>query len=106
MLRCAAQEINPELRLVVAIFNTGLGERIRSFFSDCAVLSESAMAAPSFVAAALDEPAPSHVKALRLFGHKIGAAFGVLLAVLVAGFVLLATAGGYTPANALYLAIS
>lgn len=33
-----AQEINPDLRLVVAIFNTGLGERIRSFFSDCAVL--------------------------------------------------------------------
>ncbi len=57
-----AQELNPDLRLVVAIFNTGLGERIRSFFSDCAVLSESAMAAPSFVAAALGEPAPSHVR--------------------------------------------
>jgi Trk K+ transport system NAD-binding subunit len=63
-----AQEINPDLRLVIAIFNTGLGERIRSFFSDCAVLSESAMAAPSFVAAALGEPAPSHV---RLSGRTL-----------------------------------
>ncbi len=36
--------------------------RIRTFFTDCAVLSESAMAAPAFVAAALGEPAPSHVR--------------------------------------------
>lgn len=57
-----AQELNPDLRLVVAIFNTGLGERMRTFFRDCAVLSSSAMAAPSFVAAALGEPAPSHVR--------------------------------------------
>jgi voltage-gated potassium channel Kch len=169
-----AQEINPDLRLVIAIFNTSLGERIRTFFSDCAVLSESAMAAPSFVAAALGEPAPSHVRvsgrtlyvarredvdsshlicglaaaasadspallppdarsadlvlaiadgtprhpfprqrrhplrataraARMLFGHKIGAVFAVLLMVLVAGFVLLVTAGGFSPANALYL---
>src|SRR6202035_5120371 len=55
-----AQEINAGLRLVISIFNTSLGERIRTFFADCAVLSESAMAAPSFVAAALGEPAPSH----------------------------------------------
>lgn len=169
-----AQEINPDLRLVIAIFNTSLGERIRTFFSDCAVLSESAMAAPSFVAAALGEPTPSHVRvsgrtlyvarredvdsshlicglaaaasadspallppdarsadlvlaiadgtprhpfprqrrhplrataraARMLFGHKIGAVFAVLLTVLVAGFVLLVTAGGFSPANALYL---
>jgi Trk K+ transport system NAD-binding subunit len=63
-----AQEINPDLRLVIAIFNTGLGERIRTFFTDCAVLSESAMAAPAFVAAALGEPAPSHV---RLSGRTL-----------------------------------
>jgi Trk K+ transport system NAD-binding subunit len=63
-----AQELNAGLRLVVAIFNTGLGERIRTFFTDCAVLSESSMAAPSFVAAALGEPAPSHV---RLAGRTL-----------------------------------
>jgi voltage-gated potassium channel Kch len=57
-----AQELNPELRLVVRIFNTRLGERMNTFFTDCAVLSGSSMAAPSFAAAALGEPAPSHVR--------------------------------------------
>jgi len=57
-----AQELNPDLRLVVAVFNTSLGERIRTFFRDCAVLSGSSMSAPSFVAAALGEPAPSHIR--------------------------------------------
>jgi Trk K+ transport system NAD-binding subunit len=57
-----AQELSPRTRLVIAIFNAGLGERIRTFFADCAVLSEAQMAAPSLVAAALDEPAPSHVR--------------------------------------------
>jgi Trk K+ transport system NAD-binding subunit len=63
-----AQELNADLRLVVAIFNTRLGDRIRTFFTDCAVLSESAMAAPSFVAAAVGEPTPSHV---RLAGRTL-----------------------------------
>ena len=63
-----AAELNADVRLVVAIFNTSLGERIRTFFADCAVLSESSMAAPSFIAAALGEPAPSHV---RLAGRTL-----------------------------------
>jgi Trk K+ transport system NAD-binding subunit len=171
-----AQELNPDLRLVLAIFNTGLGERIRAFFTDCAVLSESAMAAPSFVAAALGEPAPSHVRLAgrtlyvarrddiddghlvcglaasadagspslvppadasaglvlavadgtpqnpltrqrlgplrglprllrQVFWHKMGLAFGLVVAVLLAGFLLLALAVGYSPANALYLTL-
>jgi Trk K+ transport system NAD-binding subunit len=54
-----AQDVSPGLRLVMRIFNTGLGERMRSFFPDCAVLSSSSMAAPSFVAAALGEPPPA-----------------------------------------------
>jgi Trk K+ transport system NAD-binding subunit len=57
-----AQELCPDLRLVVAAFNRRLGEHIRGFFRDCTVLSSSQMAAPSFVAAALGEPAPSHVR--------------------------------------------
>jgi Trk K+ transport system NAD-binding subunit len=57
-----AQELSPQVRLVIAIFNAGLGERIRSFFADCAVLSEAQMAAPSLIAAALGEPAPGHVR--------------------------------------------
>jgi Trk K+ transport system NAD-binding subunit len=57
-----AQELKPQLRLVIAIFNAGLGERIRTLFADCAVLSEAQMAAPSLIAAALGEPAPGHVR--------------------------------------------
>jgi Trk K+ transport system NAD-binding subunit len=60
-----AQELNPELRLVLAIFNRRLGEHIRMLFPDCAVLSGTAMSAPSFVAAALGEPAASHVRVQR-----------------------------------------
>jgi len=57
-----AQELSPQIRLVIAIFNAGLGVRISTFFADCATLSEAQMAAPSLVAAALGEPAPSHVR--------------------------------------------
>ena len=169
-----AQELNPHLRLVVSVFNTSLGERIRTFFRDCAVLSGSSMSAPSFVAAALGEPAPSHIRvsgrtlfvarrtdvhprrvlcglamtqdpqapgllpadagradlvlavadgaprnplarqrrrplratadlARHLLWNKVGLAFGTLFAILVVGFVMLATAGGFSPANAAYL---
>jgi len=57
-----AQELSPHVRLVIAMFNTGLGRRMRAFFTDCAILSQAEMAAPSLVAAALGEPAPSHVR--------------------------------------------
>jgi Trk K+ transport system NAD-binding subunit len=60
-----AQELNPDLRLVLAIFNGRLGDHIRMLFPDCTVLSGTAMSAPSFVAAALGEPAPSHVRVQR-----------------------------------------
>ena len=60
-----AQELNPGLRLVLAIFNRRLGEHIRMLFPDCTVLSGTAMAAPSFVAAALGEPSPSHIRVQR-----------------------------------------
>jgi len=60
-----ATELNPGLRLVLAIFNRRLGEHIRMLFPDCTVLSGTAMSAPSFVAAALGEPAPSHVRVQR-----------------------------------------
>jgi Trk K+ transport system NAD-binding subunit len=171
-----AQELSPQLRLVIAIFNAGLGERIRDFFADCAVLSEAQMAAPSLIAAALGEPAPSHVRMasrtmyvarrqdvgadqiicglatssdadepnllpagdpaaglvlavadgtprnplsrqrrrrltapLRLLrqgvGTKLGLVFAVLVAVLSAGFVLLAGPLGFAPLTALYLTL-
>jgi len=56
------QELNPGARIVIRSSNTSLGARIRTLFNDCAVLSDGAMAAPSFVAAALGDPAPSHVR--------------------------------------------
>lgn len=57
-----AQELSPRIRLVIAMFNTGLGRRMRAFFTDCAVLSQADTAAPALIAAALGEPAPSHVR--------------------------------------------
>ncbi len=54
-----AQEVRPGIRLVIAIFNAGLRARIGSFFPNCAALSQAQTVAPSLVAAALGEPAPS-----------------------------------------------
>lgn len=56
------QELNPGVRLVIRMSNTTLGHRIRTLFNDCAVLSDGAMAAPSFVAAALGDLPPTHVR--------------------------------------------
>jgi Trk K+ transport system NAD-binding subunit len=63
-----AQDLNPDLRLVVAAHNRRLGEHITGFFRDCTVLSRSQLAAPALVAAALGEIAPSHV---RLSGRTL-----------------------------------
>jgi Trk K+ transport system NAD-binding subunit len=57
-----AQELNPDLRLVVAAYNRRLGDHLSVFFSDCTVLSRSQLAAPALVAAALGEIAPSHIR--------------------------------------------
>lgn len=57
-----AQDINPDLRLVLRLFNTSLGHRVRTLFTDCAVLSDAAMAAPSFVAASLGREGPTHIR--------------------------------------------
>ncbi|RKR88888.1 Trk K+ transport system NAD-binding subunit [Micromonospora pisi] len=57
-----AQAVEPRLRLVLRMFNTGLGNSVRPLFADCAVLSDASMAAPTFVAAALGEPTPTHFR--------------------------------------------
>src|SRR5689334_11864419 len=62
-----AQELNPRVRLVLRMFNLGLGLGVRTLFHDCVVLSDAAMAAPAFVAAALGEAAPVQV---RLGGRR------------------------------------
>ncbi len=63
-----AQELNPGLRLVVAAYNRRLGDHLSGFFRDCTVLSQSQLAGPALVAAALGETAPSHV---RLSGRTL-----------------------------------
>jgi hypothetical protein len=63
-----AQELNPDLRLVIAAYNRRLGDHISGFLRDCTVLSRSQLAAPALVAAALGEIAPSHV---RLSGRTL-----------------------------------
>ena len=60
-----AQELNPHVRLVIRMFNMRLGHGIRRLFQDCRVLSDAQMAAPAFVAAALGEVAPVHVRLAR-----------------------------------------
>jgi Trk K+ transport system NAD-binding subunit len=57
-----AQAVERDLRLVIRMFNTGLGYGVRRLFDDCAVLSDAAMSAPAFVAAALGEVAPTHFR--------------------------------------------
>ncbi|MFI7577549.1 NAD-binding protein [Micromonospora sp. NPDC049497] len=57
-----AQEVEPRLRLVVRMFNTGLANGVRQIFPDSAVLSDASMAAPAFVAAALGEVDPTHFR--------------------------------------------
>lgn len=57
-----AQELNPRVHLVIRMFNLSLGLGVRNLFQDCSVISDAAMAAPAFVAAALKEAAPVHAR--------------------------------------------
>ncbi|WP_285475074.1 NAD-binding protein [Actinoplanes sp. NBRC 101535] len=57
-----AREVEAELRVVVRMFNTGLGRSVARLFPGCTVLSDAEMAAPAFVAAALGEVAPTHFR--------------------------------------------
>jgi Trk K+ transport system NAD-binding subunit len=90
-----AQEINPDLRLVVAAYNRRLGDHITGFFRDCTVLSRSQLAAPALVAAALGEIAPSHV---RLAGRTlyVGRRGDGLTGQVLCGLVVPDAAGGTT----------
>lgn len=57
-----AQEIQPQLRLVIRMFNVSLGYGLRRLLPEAAVLSDAAIAAPEFAAAALGEIAPTFVR--------------------------------------------
>ncbi|MEJ2871835.1 NAD-binding protein [Actinomycetospora sp. OC33-EN08] len=56
------QEIDPSVRLVVRLFNTGLGARIEGILPTATVLSVSETAAPSFVAQAIGRNTRQHVR--------------------------------------------
>jgi Trk K+ transport system NAD-binding subunit len=49
-----AHEINPEIRLVIRMFDPELGAHLPDLFPDAVTLSSSAVAAPGFVSAAID----------------------------------------------------
>ena len=55
-----AHEVAAHVRIVMRMFNTGLGYGVKRLLGDCEVLSDAAMAAPTFVAAALGEVAPTN----------------------------------------------
>jgi Trk K+ transport system NAD-binding subunit len=63
-----ARELNPHLRIVLRMFNASLGAGVRRLLGDCEVLSESAIAAPAFVASALGDAVPTM---LRLPGRPL-----------------------------------
>lgn len=66
-----ARHLNPQIRLVVHFFNTGLGRKISRLLGDCVALSDSTVAAPSFVAGALNDTMT--VNHIRLPGRTVHA---------------------------------
>jgi Trk K+ transport system NAD-binding subunit len=50
-----AQEIKPDIRIVLRMFNVSLAESMERMLDNCQVLSSAAIAAPAFVSAALDD---------------------------------------------------
>ncbi len=63
-----ARDLNPGMRLVIRIFNRRLADGFGPLLGDCTMLSDADIAAPAFVAAALDEIAPSR---FRLRGRSL-----------------------------------
>jgi Trk K+ transport system NAD-binding subunit len=48
-----AQDLNPDVLIILHMFDIELGEQVRTLLHKCEVLSSSAIAAPAFIAAAL-----------------------------------------------------
>lgn len=64
----AAQELNPNIKIVLRIFNQDFGHRLQALFNNCEVLSSSAIAAPAFVSAALRQDWEQEIS---LAGHTL-----------------------------------
>ncbi|MGQ5262382.1 NAD-binding protein [Micromonospora sp. ZYX-F-536] len=56
------REFDPDVRIVVRLFNPVLGEGVATMLGDCAVLSGSEIAAPAFVAATLGDDTPTYLR--------------------------------------------
>ncbi|MEV4657833.1 NAD-binding protein [Micromonospora sp. NPDC049301] len=56
------REFDPDVRVVVRLFNPVLGEGVATMLGDCAVLSGSEIAAPAFVAATLGDDTPTYLR--------------------------------------------
>lgn len=57
-----ARDLLPQLRVVVRMYNTHLGQAIEKLLGDCRVLSDAEIAAPALVATALGEVAANPVQ--------------------------------------------
>ncbi len=57
-----AQDLNPNIRIGLRMFNPELGERVTALFRECVVLDPAAIAAPAFVAAALHDNAEQQIR--------------------------------------------
>lgn len=63
----AAVKLNPDIRLVVRMYNLRLGKRIEALFDNCRVMSSSAIAAPLLVDAVIGTRA---VQTILAGGHR------------------------------------
>ncbi|GAA5031995.1 NAD-binding protein [Actinopolymorpha pittospori] len=63
-----AEELNPTIRLVVHVTNPRLGDYLERLVPHSTIVSAAAMAAPAFVAAALDE---SEVRWVNVAGREV-----------------------------------
>jgi Trk K+ transport system NAD-binding subunit len=57
-----ARDVAPNVKLVIRMYNTRLGQAIESLFTDCKVLSDSEIASPALIAVTLDEVAANPVR--------------------------------------------
>lgn len=64
-----AQHINPTLHAVVRVFDEDFGERMETLLTDAVTLSASAIAAPGFVTAILDEEADE--RTIEVLGRQL-----------------------------------
>ncbi|HZP51580.1 NAD-binding protein [Actinocrinis sp.] len=67
-----AQALNPQIRVVLRMYNQRLGKHVERLLNNCAALSRSATAAPAFVNAALRRP-----NSVQVGGKSVSVEIGV-----------------------------